>query len=245
MDILFPFMSNTDCILVGYVDIASWHSSSLWACVIGVHLWRAVKGKREIEERYYHIVCWGIPLLFMIIPIGLGEIGLLLGHACYLRTTWSSDVFANGPRVLFFGFVFLTMGWVLLEMRKLRKVFAWSNNNTQKYTARRKLLLMMASFIPCAFGTVLILIVTPNTWIYFVGIYLQDFQGLANVLSTKERQIISAVSKLSKKICGRKKKSRQATILAPPEFEAGAIQIDPSSDVSDSTLPSDSFHFHC
>jgi len=159
-------------------------------------------------------------------------------YRCYLKTMWSRDVFANGPRVLFFGFVFVTMGLVLLEMRKLRKVFAWSNNS-QKYTARRKLFLMMASFVPCAFGTVLILIVIPNTWIYFVGIYLQALQGLANVLSTKERQIISAVSKFSKKICGGKKKSRQATILAPPEFEAGAIQIDPSYSASDGTLPSD------
>jgi len=194
------FLTNNLCIFTVYVQMAFYHSSSLWVCMIGVHLWRAVKGKKQLNERIYHCICWDIPFLYLIVPIGLRQVGYTTRTKCFLEGYLTIVVFYDLPRMLFCGCVFVTVCLVLLEVEKLRKAFSWSNCKSQKYTSRRRLFLIQLWFIPCAIATFISLFVPYESWPFMVTLYINTFQGLANVLSTGERKIILSTRKLFKKI---------------------------------------------
>jgi len=205
------------CIFITYTSVAFSHCGSLWTLMMGVHLWRAVKGKREIEEWIYHAVCWGLPLLYLIIPIGLKQVGI----GCYFNTFWVIITFTLAPRLVIFLCVFVTMGLVLMEMEKLRKAFAWSNNNSKKHTARRRLFLMQVWAIPNAVATIVLII--PQFWfthwIFYIALWVNQLQGLANVLSTGEKKLILAIINLYRKIFRRKLDNQKATKLPHVDFE--------------------------
>jgi len=229
------FLPTMACTFSVYMNIAFYHSSSLWTCMIGVHLWRAVKGKKEIEENIYHIICWGIPLIGMLIPIIAGQIGEVIGEGCFLKELWSITVFYYSPRMFFFCFVFVTIGLVLLEIGKLRKIFSWSNQNSRKHTARRRLFMIQIWVVPCTIATIILFFIPYSSWVSFVCLYINALQGLANVLSTGEKKIILAVTNLCKRIHRRIRKKPNGTELSH-SYPDNTSDIQ-TENVPDSTAP--------
>lgn len=165
--------------LAEYFDVASF----LWTSVIGFNILQVLVLKRgrsvEQYEKWYHLFCWGVPLILLIIAIAGGALGDA-GTWCWIKL--GLDGYRFG---LYYIPLFLVLiGNAVLYYIIMRGMRDSNLSDAVNFRLRLYLIVFVALRISSAANRLQESADPehPQFWLYFIHSFASPLQGFANAM---------------------------------------------------------------
>lgn len=185
------------CPLFGLLDLLGILTGCFWMLGIGYYSCMTMWMKEVPRERWFHVVCWGIPTALCV--------GMLAAGRMYLQPPPIVCWIEPGLPLLFLQTIptfvcvvgnMVFMGIIILQIQKNKKMFSWSLVNDRSTKALMRLFLMQICFLIYSVGIIL-RFAAPSSVGLQVALCIQGSRGIINALTANLDSIAKVIGKLT------------------------------------------------
>jgi len=200
---IFWFLSimNEACPSLGAIEMFGFNASSFWICSVGFNLWyttASIKTKPP-HEIYFHIVCWGVPLILTFVALLIDAFAQFgPPNGCWLNDGNESLLFYPLSGVLSFLVNLFFIGTTVYRLFKSR-----INSSMKPLKTRAKVLLsLQCFFVIYNIGIILQFIYSNNVDSigFNIGLCLASLTGFLNASAISGFSVWQKLTSMKKKV---------------------------------------------